>query len=76
MPWALANIAALELTKFYSRALPFWKVGTVMEVNLLAGRMDSRKVSRVPRCRACSTLIRRSSASMVKGTHASMVTEE
>ncbi len=66
MPSILGDIAALELTKFYSRALPFWKAGSVIEVNLLAGRMDSRKVLRVPRCRACSTLIRRSSPSITR----------
>jgi bacteriocin biosynthesis cyclodehydratase domain-containing protein len=76
MASVLGDIAAVELTKFYSRTLPLWKVGVVMEVNLLAGRIDARKVLRVPRCRGCSNLIRRSSTSMVKGSLASKVIEE
>lgn len=76
MASVLGDIAAIELTKFYSRGLPLWRVGAVMEVNLLAGRIDSRKVLRVPRCRACSNLIRRSSTSMIKGSLTSKVIEE
>jgi thiazole/oxazole-forming peptide maturase SagC family component len=76
MASVLGDIAAVELTKFYSRALPLWRVGVVVEVNLLAGRIDSRKVLRVPRCRACSNLIRRSSTSMIKGSLASKVVED
>jgi bacteriocin biosynthesis cyclodehydratase domain-containing protein len=71
----LGDIATVELTKFYSRRLPLWKVGVVMEVNLLAGRIDARKVLRVPRCRACSSLLRRSSSSMVEGALTSQVVE-
>ena len=76
MASVLGDIAAIELTKFYSGALPLWRVGAVLEVNLLAGRIDSRKILRVPRCRACSNLIRRSSTSMIKGSLASKVVEE
>ena len=68
MASVLGDIAAIELTKFYSRGLPLWKTGAVTEVNLLAGRMNSRKVLRVPRCKACSNLIRRSSTSMFRGS--------
>lgn len=75
MASVLGDIAAIELTKFYSRGLPLWNIGAVTEVNLLAGRMDSRKVLRVPRCSACSNLIRRSSTSMIKGSLASKVIE-
>lgn len=76
MASVLGDIAAIELTKFYSHALPLWKVGVVMEVNLLAGRIDSRKVLRVPRCSACSNLVRRSSTSMIKGSLTSKVIAE
>ncbi|MBI5030473.1 MAG: TOMM precursor leader peptide-binding protein [Chloroflexi bacterium] len=71
----LGDLATIELTKFYSRALPLWKVGSVMEINLLAGRIDSRKVLRVPRCPACSNLIHRSSTSIIKSSLASKVIE-
>ena len=76
MASVLGDIAAIELTKFYSRALPLSRVGAVLEVNLLAGRIDSRKILRVPRCRACSNLIRRSSTSMMKGSLQSDTAEE
>jgi molybdopterin-synthase adenylyltransferase len=75
MASVLGDIAAIELTKFYSRGLPLWKVGAVMEVNLLAGCIDSRKVLRVPRCRACSNLMRRSSTSKIKSSLTSKVVE-
>jgi len=76
MASVLGDIAAIELTRFYSRALPLFKVGSVMEVNLLAGRIDSRKVLRVPRCRACGPLTQRSSTSTLKDSPASDEFEE
>ncbi len=72
----LGDIAAVELTKFYSRALPLWKVGTFIEVNMVACALESHKVLRVPRCPVCSTLVRRSSASFIKGSMASEVIAE
>lgn len=75
MASVLGDIAAIELTKFYSRGLPLWKTGSVTEVDLLAGRMNSRKVLRVPRCNACSNLIRRSSTSMFRGSLTNKVIE-
>ena len=59
----LGDIAALELTKFYSGALPYPKVGTLIEVDMLETGLTSRKILKVPRCRACSSLLTRSSAS-------------
>ncbi|MDT7043054.1 hypothetical protein [Candidatus Nitronereus thalassa] len=56
----LGNIAAMELTKFYSQAMPLWNVGKLIEVNLLATRMTTRKVLKIPRCRVCSPLQTRS----------------
>ena len=55
MPSTLAEVAAFELTKFYSGLLP-GRVGTLIEVNLLATRMMGRKVLKVPRCPTCSPL--------------------
>jgi len=66
MASVLGDIAVIELTKFYTRALPLWNAATVTEVNLLATRIESRKVLRVPRCPACSTLTRRSPTSLTK----------
>jgi thiazole/oxazole-forming peptide maturase SagC family component len=50
----LGDIAAFELTKFYSGVLPGGHVGSLIEVNLLATYLTSRKVLKVPRCPACS----------------------
>jgi bacteriocin biosynthesis cyclodehydratase domain-containing protein len=66
MASVIGDIAVIELTKFYSGLLPFVRVGSVTEVNLLAMRVESRKVLRAPRCPACSTLVRRSSTSSLK----------
>ena len=52
----LGNIAAMELTKFYSQAMPLWNVGKLIEVNLLATRMIPRKVLKLPRCPVCGPL--------------------
>ncbi len=56
----LGNIAAMELTKFYSQAMPLWNVGKLIEVNLLSTRMTPRKVLKIPRCPVCSPLRTRS----------------
>ena len=58
MASVLGDIAAIELTKFYGIRMPIWQVGTLIEVNLLAGRMTPRKVLKVPRCAVCGTLNR------------------
>lgn len=76
MASVLGDLAAIELTKFYSRSIPFWKVGSLTEVNLLAGTLNTRKVLMVPRCRVCSTMIHRSSTSIIKGSVASEVIDK
>jgi bacteriocin biosynthesis cyclodehydratase domain-containing protein len=52
----LGNIAAIELMKIYSRVLPMFMVGTLIEVNSLSSRLVARKVLKVPRCAVCSPL--------------------
>jgi bacteriocin biosynthesis cyclodehydratase domain-containing protein len=49
----LGDLAAMELVKFYSGRM-LYKVGQLIEVSLLAPSLTSRKVLRVPRCRACA----------------------
>jgi bacteriocin biosynthesis cyclodehydratase domain-containing protein len=61
----LAEIAALELTKLYSGVMP-WKVGRLIEVNLLTVEMKGRKVLKLPRCPVCSPVNWRSSTSIDK----------
>jgi bacteriocin biosynthesis cyclodehydratase domain-containing protein len=68
----LGDIAAFELTRFYSEALPSRKVGELIEVNLLAKGMTVRKVLKVPRCPICSSLTRRSPVSPDKSFFASI----
>jgi hypothetical protein len=62
----LGNIAAFELIKLYSGALPRSKVGTLIEVNLLGTKLTSRKVLKVPRCIICSQLNSRSFTALQK----------
>jgi molybdopterin-synthase adenylyltransferase len=62
----LGDIAAFELTRLYSDALPFRNIGTQIEVDLLRFKMMTRKVLKVPRCAVCSPLTTRSSASPYK----------
>lgn len=62
----IGNIAAFELIKLYSEALPFPKVGTSIEVNLLTTEVKSRKVLKIPRCPTCSPLKTRPSLTPYK----------
>lgn len=50
----LAAVAAFDLVKFKSDIQ--WEVGTLCEIDLLAGSMTRRKVLKAPRCPACSGL--------------------
>jgi len=68
MASVLGDLAAIELTKFYSGVLPVRKVGLLIEVNLLATRMTARKVLKIPRCTVCSPLHPRSSTMAQKTT--------
>jgi molybdopterin-synthase adenylyltransferase len=63
MASVLGDIAAIELTKFYGR-VPQWRVGTLIEVNLLQPLLVTHKVLKVPRCSVCSTLNTRSSVTL------------
>lgn len=56
MATILGDIAALELTKFYSHILPMGRAGMVIQVNLLISQMTTRRVLKIPRCSVCSPL--------------------
>ncbi len=62
----VGNLAAFELIKLYSEALPFIKVGSLIEVNLLATEVKARKVLKIPRCPTCSPLKTRPSTTPYK----------
>lgn len=66
MATMLGAITAFELTKFYGLRLPFVAVGRLIEVNLLTMDMEARRVLRLPRCTACSSLNTRPPASLTK----------
>lgn len=61
----LGDLAAFELSRFYT-GIPRSKVGTLIEVDLLNTQLKARKVLKVPRCRACSPLNKRSSLTPYK----------
>ena len=67
MAASLAEFAALELTKFYSRLFQP-QVGTLIEINLLATHLTARKVLKIPRCPICSPLINRPSITSSQST--------
>jgi bacteriocin biosynthesis cyclodehydratase domain-containing protein len=52
----LGDIAAVELTKFYSGVIPASHAGALIEVNLLRPELHLRRVLKVPRCGVCSRL--------------------
>lgn len=64
MAAVLADIAAMELTKFYSGALPFTNAGTVIEVSLLEPAIAARKILKIPRCTVCSPLLRKTAVGL------------
>jgi bacteriocin biosynthesis cyclodehydratase domain-containing protein len=56
MPGAIAHVAAMQLVKVFGRVLPFSPRASFIEVNLLAPRLVTRKVLRIPNCAVCRTL--------------------
>ncbi|HLG16592.1 MAG TPA: TOMM precursor leader peptide-binding protein [Blastocatellia bacterium] len=66
MASVLGDVAAIELLKFYGIGPPLWRVGALIEVNLLATALKAHKVLKVPRCAACSALNERSSIALTR----------
>lgn len=66
MAAVLGDIAAFELTRFYSATLPGRKIGRMIEINLLTPSLMERIVLKVPRCPACSPLHTKSSINLSK----------
>lgn len=65
MASAVADMAVMELVKFLTFVMP-WRIGELIEVNLLAPDLVARKVLKVPRCPVCSPLSKRSAHSPLK----------
>jgi len=62
----LGDIAAMELIKFYAGLVPMFNVGRLIKMNMLACKLDSHKVLKIPRCRVCSPLNKYSSVNLEK----------
>jgi molybdopterin-synthase adenylyltransferase len=56
MASALADVAALELTKHYGYGWPSAAIGKTIEVNLMAATMQTRPILKAPGCPVCSSL--------------------
>jgi bacteriocin biosynthesis cyclodehydratase domain-containing protein len=68
MASVLGDIVAMELTKFCS-LIPRWRVGTLIEVNLLIPSVVTRKVLKIPRCSVCGSLKKRSAVTTERLTY-------
>jgi bacteriocin biosynthesis cyclodehydratase domain-containing protein len=66
MATILGELAAFEIMRFYSDAIPGRKAGRLLEVDLLASRITERTVLKVPRCTACSPLRRTTPTDLCK----------
>jgi molybdopterin-synthase adenylyltransferase len=52
----LGELAAIELIHFYGIGWPWWRVGTLIELNIVGMSMKTRKVLKMPRCPTCSRM--------------------
>jgi bacteriocin biosynthesis cyclodehydratase domain-containing protein len=64
MASVLGDVAAVELIKYYADLLSEENVGRLIEVNLLASSMMSKKILKIPRCVVCSPLRSRPSSNI------------
>ncbi len=62
----LGDLAAVELTQFYSGAWPKKRAGTLIEINLCETQLLQRNVLKIPRCVVCSPLVKRPSMAVRK----------
>ena len=51
-----ADLAAIDLLKYFSGTLPGGRAGRLIEVDLMAPSLTTRNVLKVPRCPVCSRL--------------------
>lgn len=64
---ATAATACFELTRLLT-GVPQWRVGKLIEVNLLATETTCRRVLKVPRCSVCSPLLAHSRTELERYT--------
>jgi len=66
MASVLGDVAALELTKFFGSLWRSELVNRTIEINLMAGRMQTHRVLKLPRCRVCSPLNERDPVALLR----------
>jgi hypothetical protein len=49
-----ADIAAVDLLKYFSRALPGGRAGRLIEADLMTPSIRTRNILKVPRCPVCA----------------------
>jgi molybdopterin-synthase adenylyltransferase len=52
----LSEIAAIELIRFFGIGWPWWRVGTLIEMNVITMSTKTRKVLKLPRCPICGSI--------------------
>lgn len=57
MAQAVAALAATELLKFYSQALPGGNIGRMIEYDMLAPLLETHRVLKLPRCPVCGPVV-------------------
>ncbi|CAN5392799.1 hypothetical protein BH10PSE14_BH10PSE14_20850 [soil metagenome] len=57
MAQAVAALAATELLKFYSQALPGGNIGRMIEYDMLVPALDTHRVLKLPRCPVCGPVV-------------------
>jgi bacteriocin biosynthesis cyclodehydratase domain-containing protein len=50
----LGEFAALELLRFYGIGWPWWRAGTLVELNTMSMSLVNRRVLKLPHCPVCS----------------------
>jgi thiazole/oxazole-forming peptide maturase SagC family component len=60
------DLSAIEITKFCAQLSPYWRVGMMIELNLLTCELVKRKVMKMPRCTVCGALVRHPSTTFLR----------
>lgn len=68
MASVLGDIASIELLKWFGIRQPLWRAATLIEVNLLAPLLQTRRVLKIPRCTVCSRLNERPTINLMTGS--------
>jgi bacteriocin biosynthesis cyclodehydratase domain-containing protein len=68
MASVLGDIASIELLKWFGIRQPLWRAATLIEVNLLAPFLQTRRVLKIPRCTVCSRLNERPTINLMTGS--------